>query len=158
MMQSRGAIRCTRLLSHTPTKTAMAAVDPTYPLLPIASILASFMLLLVLLNASIRQQWNFGVALLCFWLLLQNTTGAANTIIWSDNADIRLLVYCDIGSCHRPPTLLIGHSSYSVVSRLQVLMIVLKPMATLIITRRLYLIVTHLSDDVLCSNATVRHT
>ena len=136
----------------------MAAVDPTYPLLPIASVLASFMLLLVLLNASIRQQWNFGVALLCFWLLLQNTTGAANAIIWSDNANVRLLVYCDVGAYYKPPTSLSSHSTYPLVSRLQVLMIVLKPMATLIVTRRLYLIVTHLSDDVLCSNTTVRHT
>lgn len=75
----------------------MGAVDPSYPLLPIASILAAFMLLLVLLTASVRQQWNFGVTLLCFWLLLQNTTVAVNTIIWSDNADIKLHVYCDIG-------------------------------------------------------------
>ena len=75
----------------------MGAVDPSYPLLPIASVLAATMLLLVLLTASVRQQWNFGVALLCFWLLLQNATGAVNTVLWSDNADVRLYVYCDIG-------------------------------------------------------------
>ena len=76
----------------------MGAVDPSYPLLPIASVLAAAMLLLVLLTASVRQQWNFGVALLCFWLLLQNATGAVNTVLWSDNADVRLYVYCDIGA------------------------------------------------------------
>ncbi|KZV66007.1 fungal pheromone STE3G-protein-coupled receptor [Peniophora sp. CONT] len=108
----------------------MGAVDPSYPLLPIASILAAVMLFLVLLTASIRQQWNFGVALLCFWLLLQNATGAANTIIWSDNADVKLLVYCDIGS------------------PLIILTIVIKPMATLIITRRLYLIVSMQTIDI----------
>ncbi|VDB91254.1 unnamed protein product [Peniophora sp. CBMAI 1063] len=107
----------------------MGAADPSYPLLPIALILAAVMLLLVLLLASIRQQWNFGVAILCFWLFLQNATAAANTIIWSDNVDIKLEVYCDI------------------VSRLQVLMVVVKPMSTLIISRRLYCIVSLLSVD-----------
>ena len=75
----------------------MGAVDPSFPLLPIASISAAVMLFLVLLTASIRQQLNFGVAVLCFWLFLQNTTAAVDTFLWSDNADVRLYVYCDIG-------------------------------------------------------------
>ena len=76
----------------------MAAVDPTYPLYPIASFLASLMLLLVLLTSFVRQSWNFGVALLCFWLFFENLTNGINAILWSDNFDIKLNVYCDIGS------------------------------------------------------------
>ncbi|KZV68511.1 STE3-domain-containing protein [Peniophora sp. CONT] len=100
----------------------MGAADPSYPLHPIACILAATMLILVLLTSFIRQNWNLCVTFLCFWLFLENLTGAANTIIWSDNADIKHFVYCDI------------------VSHLDMITYVVKPMATLIITRRLYLI------------------
>ena len=74
-----------------------ATVDPTYPLYPIASILAAAMLLLVLLTSFVRQSWNLGVAFLCFWLFFENLTGGINAIIWSDNADVKLYIYCDIG-------------------------------------------------------------
>ncbi|VDB95527.1 unnamed protein product [Peniophora sp. CBMAI 1063] len=100
----------------------MVAADPTYPLYPIACFLASAMLLLVLLTSFIRQNWNLGVAFLCFWLFFENLAGGVDDIIWSDNADIKLYVYCDI------------------VSHLGIITSVVKPMATLIITRRLYLI------------------
>ncbi|KZV69103.1 STE3-domain-containing protein [Peniophora sp. CONT] len=100
----------------------MGAADPTYPLYPIACLLASTMLLLVLTTSFIRQSWNLGVTFLCFWLFLENIAGAVDSIVWSDNADIKLYIYCDI------------------VSHLGVIAFVVKPMATLIITRRLYLI------------------
>ena len=77
----------------------MGAVDPTYPLYPIISLLSAGMALLVLLTSFIRQSWNLGLAFLCFWLFLENLTGAIDQIIWSDNADIKLYVYCDIGEC-----------------------------------------------------------
>ncbi|VDC05051.1 unnamed protein product [Peniophora sp. CBMAI 1063] len=100
----------------------MAAVDPTYPLYSIACLLASLMLLLVLLTSFVRQSWNLGVAFLCFWLFLETLTAGIDAIIWSDNADVKLFVYCDI------------------VTHIQVIAGVVKPMATLIITRRLSLI------------------
>ncbi|KZV65159.1 STE3-domain-containing protein [Peniophora sp. CONT] len=100
----------------------MGAADPTYPLYPIACILASIMLLLVLMTSFVRQSWNLGVAFLCFWLFLELSTAAVNAIIWSDNADIKWYVYCDI------------------VTHIQEITFVVKPMATLIITRRLNLI------------------
>ena len=80
----------------------MAAVDPTYPFYPIASFLASVMLLPVVLTGFIRQNWNFGVVLLCLWLFLENLTYGVNGFIWSDNADVKLYVYCDIGDNTRP--------------------------------------------------------
>lgn len=77
----------------------MVAADPTYPLYPVASILASAMLSLVLFTSLVRQSWNLGVAFLCFWLFWENLLGAVGAIIWSDNADIKLYVFCDIGEC-----------------------------------------------------------
>ncbi|KZV59958.1 hypothetical protein PENSPDRAFT_694699 [Peniophora sp. CONT] len=100
----------------------MGAVDPTYPLYPIACILASAMLLLVLTTSFVRQSWNLGVTFLCFWIFLELVTAAVSAIVWSDNADIRLYVYCDI------------------VTHIEEITYVVKPMATLIVTRRLYLI------------------
>ena len=72
-------------------------LDPTYPLYPIASTIAAAMLFLVLLTSFVRQNWNLGVAFLSFWLLLENVTEAVNTVVWSDNADIKHYIYCDIG-------------------------------------------------------------
>lgn len=75
----------------------VSAVDPTYPLYPIASILAAAMLLLVLFTSFIRQSWNLGVTFLCFWLFFENLTQGIDAILWADNADVKLYVYCDIG-------------------------------------------------------------
>ena len=77
----------------------MHAVDPTYPLYPIACSIFCVMLLLVLLTSFVRQSWNFGVASLCFWLFIELLLTAIDAIIWSDNSDVKLYVYCDIGEC-----------------------------------------------------------
>ena len=80
----------------------MGAVDPTYPLYPIACIFASIGVLSVLLTSFVRQNWNLGVAFLCFWLFVENLAGAINAIIWADNAEIKHYVYCDIGTLLYP--------------------------------------------------------
>ncbi|KZV66406.1 STE3-domain-containing protein [Peniophora sp. CONT] len=98
------------------------AVDPTYPLYPIACVISAAMLFLVLFNSIIRQSWNLGVAFLCFWLFFENLANGIGAVIWADNATIKLYVYCDI------------------VTHMQLITFTVKPMATLIITRRLYLI------------------
>lgn len=77
----------------------MAAVDPSYPLYPIASFMAAAMVLLVLFTNFIRQNWNFALTSLCFWLFFENIFQGVNSIIWSDNADVKLHAYCDIGEC-----------------------------------------------------------
>ncbi|VDC07996.1 unnamed protein product [Peniophora sp. CBMAI 1063] len=69
-----------------------------------------------------RQNWNLSVAFLCFWLLVGTLIDAVNAIIWSDNREIRLYVYCDI------------------VSHVRMIVFVVRPMATLLILRRLYMI------------------
>ena len=76
---------------------ALGAADPTYPALPIASVLACVMLIMVLLSSFVRQSWNLGVAFLCFWLFFECLTAGVNAIIWSDNANVKLYIYCDIG-------------------------------------------------------------
>ncbi|VDB87070.1 unnamed protein product [Peniophora sp. CBMAI 1063] len=107
----------------------MGAVDPTYPLFPIASIIAAALLLVVLMTGLIRKSWNLGVFFLSFWLFLMNLANAINTIVWADNADLKLYVYCDI------------------VSHLQIIGVVAKSTTTFIIVRRLYLIVSHQSVE-----------
>ncbi|VDB95169.1 unnamed protein product [Peniophora sp. CBMAI 1063] len=107
----------------------MKAVDPSYPLLPVARLLSAVGLLLVLLTSFMRQHWNLGVAFLCFWLFVESLIDGANTIIWSDNADIKLYVYCDIAS------------------HIQLITYTVKPMSTLIVIRRLYLIANLQSVD-----------
>lgn len=106
------------------------------------------MLLLVLLTSFVRQSWNLGVAFLCFWLCLESLAGGVNAIIWSHDAEIKLYAYCDIGQyvygvcvcypIYLPP---------AQVSTLGLLCFVVKPMATLIIVRRLYLIASLRSVD-----------
>ncbi|VDC04654.1 unnamed protein product [Peniophora sp. CBMAI 1063] len=121
------------------SKPMAATVDPTYPLYPIACILASAMLFLVSLTGLIRQSWNLGLASLCFWLFFENLTFGINAIIWADNADLKLYVYCDI------------------VSHLQEITFFVRPMATLVITRRLYVIASQRSVDI-ADGATRRRT
>ncbi|KZV65743.1 hypothetical protein PENSPDRAFT_551585, partial [Peniophora sp. CONT] len=96
--------------------------DPTYPLLPVSKFLSAALLLLVLFSSFTRQNWNLGVMFLCFWLFIESIADGVNCIIWSGNVEIKHYVYCDI------------------VTHLQEITFVVKPMATLIITRRLYLI------------------
>ena len=119
----------------------MPPPDPLYPLFPIACTLAIVMLFLVLLTSIIRRSWNLGVAFLCFWLFFENLTFGVNAVIWYDNADVKYYVYCDIGECTVHATSLLV-LMVDVVTRVQIVSAVVKPMATLIIVRRLYLIIS----------------
>ncbi|KZV75168.1 hypothetical protein PENSPDRAFT_748772 [Peniophora sp. CONT] len=102
----------------------MSAVIPGYPLYPIVCTLAAVMMLLTLLTSAVRGNWNLGVASLCFWLCLMLSSEVANAILWSDNADIKLYTWCDI------------------TSHLQLAYVAAQPMASLLISRRLYLVAT----------------
>ena len=68
-------------------------------------------------------------------------TNGVNAIVWSNNAEVKLYVYCDIGE-----RISSGTASYLcltllvIVTHLQLVVAVVKPMSTLIIIRRLYLI------------------
>ncbi|VDB92345.1 unnamed protein product [Peniophora sp. CBMAI 1063] len=104
-------------------------VDPSYPLYPIACVFAATGLFLVLLTSAIRSRWNLGVSFLCFWLFLENLTFAINSVVWKDNGDIKHRIYCDLAS------------------HLQTICYVVKPAATLIMTRRLFLIASFRNMD-----------
>ena len=56
------------------------------------------MLLLVLMTGFMRQNWNLGVVFLCFWIFVQCVIYAVNTIVWSNNYDVKFYIYCDIGT------------------------------------------------------------
>jgi hypothetical protein len=73
------------------------AADPTYPLYPIFCIICAALMLLMLMTSFVRKSWNIGVAFLCFWLFWDLLTVGIDAVIWSDNAYIKLYVYCDIG-------------------------------------------------------------
>jgi hypothetical protein len=117
------------------------AVDPTYPLLPIFSIFSAVLMLIVLMNSFVRQSWNFGVSWLCFCLFWGNLTQGINAIIWSDNADLKLYVYCDIGI---QPSFFFFFATLQLltiirsVSHLTLFVSLAQPACTLIITRRLH--------------------
>ncbi|KAI0031555.1 GPCR fungal pheromone mating factor, partial [Vararia minispora EC-137] len=98
--------------------------DPTYPFLPVSSIVGAALLLLVLTVNFVRQSYNLGVSFLCFWLFWELSATGINTILWSDNADLKLYVYCDI------------------VSHLFMITYAAKPACTLLISRRLYKVVS----------------
>ncbi|KAF8149276.1 pheromone A receptor-domain-containing protein [Mycena galopus ATCC 62051] len=100
------------------------AVDPTYPLYPTLCIISAFFMFLILTHSFIRQSWNLAVTFLCIGLFLDNLTHGINAVVWRDNADIKVPVYCDI------------------VSRLQFLMNFLPSIACLLITRKVYIIST----------------
>ncbi|KZV72480.1 fungal pheromone STE3G-protein-coupled receptor [Peniophora sp. CONT] len=96
----------------------MGAANPTYPLYPFVCILTSAMLLLVSFTDIVRQRWNLGIEILCFWLFIENLTSGINAIVWAGNFDVKFEIYCDIGKR----------------------IFVVKPMSTLIVTRQLYTI------------------
>jgi hypothetical protein len=73
------------------------AVDPTYPLYPILSIVAAFFMFLILSHSLIRQSWNLAVTFLCIGLFFDDLTHGINAVVWRDNADIKVPVYCDLG-------------------------------------------------------------
>jgi hypothetical protein len=84
------------------------AADPTYPLFPIFSITCAALMLVVLMANFVRKSWNVGVTFLCFWLFWELLIDGIDAVIWADNADVKLYIYCDIGalpaSTHLPPT------------------------------------------------------
>lgn len=72
-------------------------MDPTYPLVPIANLLASVLVLLPFSRQALRS-WNIGVCFFAFWLVVQTFSIGVNCIIWRDNTDIVAPVWCDIST------------------------------------------------------------
>lgn len=68
--------------------------------LPFASFLAA-LLVLIPLPGHWRAR-NIPTLSIIAWLFLVNVAHGVNTIVWSDNFDLKLLVWCDIGEYCRP--------------------------------------------------------
>ncbi|KAI0031635.1 GPCR fungal pheromone mating factor [Vararia minispora EC-137] len=100
------------------------AADPSYPLLPVASIACSALLLLVLISRTILQSWNLGVTILSFFLFLHTLIVGIDTIVWSDDYEVKHVLYCDI------------------TTRVKMFATLVRPACSLLITRRLSKIVS----------------
>ncbi|KAI0316301.1 pheromone A receptor-domain-containing protein [Amylostereum chailletii] len=94
-------------------------MDPTYPLVPIVSIFAAFLILFTVVTA-LRRSRNTGALVLCMWLFLECTIQGVEAIIWADNVNDKAPVWCDI-STHLLLAALVG-----------------VPACSLVITRQLY--------------------
>ncbi|VDB88613.1 unnamed protein product [Peniophora sp. CBMAI 1063] len=91
-----------------------------YPAIPILGFISSTLLLLVLLTSIERRSWNFGLTVLSFCICVENFFGSIETIIWRNDAEIRYYGFCDF------------------ISHWQMFTSVVKPAATLVITRSLH--------------------
>ena len=72
-----------------------ALMLPGYPAIPVTAFISSALLLLVLITSLERRSWNFGLTMLCFCVFIENFFGAIETVVWRNDAEIRLLVFCD---------------------------------------------------------------
>ena len=87
-----------------------------------------------------------------------NITFGVEAILWSDNSDLKLYAYCDIGEAVLFPGLqqwaFLIH--FPPATHLRIITYIVKPMSTLIISRRLHLIASLQSVE-LPSATAVRH-
>ena len=110
-------------------------LDPTYPLIPIASFL-SFVIVLIPLPWHL-QAWNVGTCAYMIWTAIAALNQFINSVVWANDAINRAPVWCDIcesNFCLR------GRASSDIVlaSRIIIATNVAVPCASLTITRRLY--------------------
>ena len=77
-------------------------MDPTYPLAPVANLVACILALLSLLTGFTRRSRNVGVMSFAIWVMVMSLTTAINEFVWSDSSTVKLEVWCDIGEpvCH----------------------------------------------------------
>ena len=74
-----------------------SAMDPTYPLAPIANFIACTMILFALfVNVYLSKSWNFPVSMFALWTAVSSIATGVNAIIWSDNVKNIAPVWCDI--------------------------------------------------------------
>jgi hypothetical protein len=73
-------------------------MNPTYPLVPVCNVIAAVLVLLPL--KQLFHAWNVGLCVLSVWLFLACLSMTVSTIVWKNNVDLVLPVFCDIGeSC-----------------------------------------------------------
>ena len=74
----------------------LLSIDPTYPLVPIASIFAAVLVLLTFITSGVRGAYNRGVVMFEGWVLVGLLITAVQTIVWRNTYDIIAPVFCDI--------------------------------------------------------------
>ena len=67
-----------------------------YPLVPVVNIVSAVLIMLSMINASARRSWNTGVLMLGTWVLVMCIIIAVDAIVWADNANDSVPVWCDI--------------------------------------------------------------
>ena len=70
--------------------------DPTYPLVPIASIVAAVLVLLTFITSGVRGAYNRGVVMFEGWVFVGLLITAIQTIVWRDSYELIAPVFCDI--------------------------------------------------------------
>lgn len=109
-------------------------LDPTYPLIPVASFL-SFVIVLIPLPWHL-QAWNVGTCAYMIWTGLSALNQFINSVVWANDAINRAPVWCDI--CEYALYLTPNATNALVATRLVIAANVAVPCASLTITRRLY--------------------
>lgn len=93
---SSSQLSLTLLLSFIASpKLTLKAMDPTYPLVPIANFIGCVLSLIPLLHMDTRF-WNTGVYVFVLWSFLSCFPVAINTVVWSNDVKDRAPVWCDI--------------------------------------------------------------
>ncbi|KAI0310628.1 GPCR fungal pheromone mating factor [Amylostereum chailletii] len=73
-------------------------MDPTFPLVPIANLLASILVIISLISSAVRKTVNVGAALLGAWLVVSTLITGVEAIVWRNDAENRAPGWCDFSS------------------------------------------------------------
>lgn len=116
------------------------AMDPTYPLAPIANFVGCFLIITTLSSLCYRP-WNTGVFMLAVYVFLQSLVVGVNAIVWSDNAGDVAPVWCDISEQYIVSSIAHCSDDEPTASHIYIFEEVSIPACLFLITRRLFNIV-----------------
>ena len=74
----------------------MSPLTP-YPLAPIGSFFGIIMSVVPVASHLGFHSWNVGIWMYAFWIGTMNIANFVDTIVWRDNVNIVIPVWCDIG-------------------------------------------------------------
>lgn len=114
-------------------------MDPTYPLVPVANLIALLLILVSFFTSALRS-WNTGVHLFAIWVAIQSFIRAVNSIIWSNTSANVAPVWCDISKSHFRLQKHYSQLTILTATRIDVAASVGLSACSLVITRRLFLI------------------
>lgn len=70
------------------------SLDPTYPLMPVLNFVGGICALVPF--PWMLQSWNVGAAALSIWVSLKCLNSFINMVVWRDNWELQVPVFCDI--------------------------------------------------------------